>query len=154
MAIVKRQMREKSISLSDIQSYLSQGEANRADCVKKNNSCVRLEWQYSILKSVSDDMAKNRPGSRSGGGPQPSVPKIETEEKSAVSEFWDDNSSWLKPTLIISGIVLTTWGLCSNGVIDIFGCAKDKSSSSTTLSSALPEESTPTSPIYTGTATK
>jgi hypothetical protein len=153
--IVKRLMREKKISLSDIQSYLSQVDASRTECRQKNNSCERLEWQYSVLKSVSDDLAKNRPGNIGGSGPQLSAPKLETEEKSAVSEFWDDNSSWLKPTLIISGIVLATWGLCSKGVIDLFGCAKDKSSSSsTTLSSALPDESTPTSAIYTGTATK
>lgn len=153
VSTVKRLMHEKNISPAEIKNYIAQVEGLKKQCLQNEGSCARLEWQHSVLKSVSNETAKGRP--QGPGGKQSPAPKEEPKESSAVADFWEDNSSWLKPTLIISGVVLATWGLCRSNVINIFGCAPDdKASTTSTLSSALPVDSTPTEAIYTGTATK
>ncbi|MBL7544114.1 MAG: hypothetical protein JNL11_09870 [Bdellovibrionaceae bacterium] len=141
--------RDKHVSPDEIKSYLESVSRKKNQCT---SSCGKLEWQYQVLLAVSADRQKPRPVQRSG---EPAPALKETAEKEMVNSFWDDNDSWLKPTLIVGGVFLATWGLCRAGIVNIFGCG-DKSSdgSNTILTSTLPTATTPTAEVYTGIGTK
>lgn len=152
---IKQLLKDRTLSPQELQSYLDQATQARAHC---SSNCEQIDRRIEVMTAVRADRPQKRPPSAPtpSSASSPAVETMNSKETTLLSQFWEDNDSWLKPALIITGSLLATWGLCKTNVINIFSCGKkdNDNASSALLATSLPTESAPTSAVYTGTGTK